>query len=202
MKKYFYIKNVLDFIAALLMVIVLLPLMFVIFLLILIFMGRPIFFVQKRVGFNEIIFKIYKFRTMAVISPEDANLSSDVDRIPTLGRFLRRMSLDELPQLLNILKGDMSFIGPRALLVEYLALYSKEQKIRHAIKPGITGLAQVNGRNAITWNERFLFDLEYVKRFSFLMDCHILVKTIFVVFFQKNVNASQKITMKKFTGKE
>jgi lipopolysaccharide/colanic/teichoic acid biosynthesis glycosyltransferase len=199
MPAYFYIKQCLDIFFALVFVLLLFPLFICISLLIFFSMGSPVFFVQKRGGFNNTVFNVYKFRTMKSISENERD-NSDFARLTSLGKFIRKLSLDELPQLFNILKGEMSFIGPRAFLAEYLDLYTDDQKKRHHVKPGITGLSQVNGRNSISWEERFKYDLEYVKRFSFGLDFYIFFKTFYVIFFQKGINSSNNVTMKKFEG--
>lgn len=200
MKKYFYIKSILDIILSYLLLCILLPFFLFIYILVLFYMGRPVLFRQERVGFNCHTFKIFKFRTMKAKNIENED-NSDFARITWLGNILRKLSIDELPQLINIAKGEMSFIGPRALLVEYLPLYSKDQNRRHNVKPGITGLAQVNGRNSISWKKRFYYDLEYVNRYSIFLDIYILLKTIFVIVYQKGINSSKQVTMEKFNGK-
>lgn len=162
-------------------------------------MGRPILFTQDRGGFKNTVFKIYKFRTMTLPSQMDKNLT-DCERLTTLGSFIRKLSLDELPQLFNIIKGDMSFIGPRALLSEYLPLYNGTQKQRHLVKPGITGLAQVNGRNSLTWEERFDHDLHYVKHYNLFMDILITIKTVIVVLKSHDINSTETETMERFKG--
>lgn len=161
-------------------------------------MGTPILFRQVRPGNNEKLFVIYKFRTMKD-DLMDEN-SSDEIRLTALGKVLRSLSLDELPQLFNVLKGEMSFIGPRPLLVEYLSIYNEEQKQRHDIKPGISGWAQVNGRNTISWKEKFEYDVWYTKHISFLLDMKIIVMTIQKVFMRKDISADQHVTSEKFNG--
>lgn len=163
--------------------------------------GTP-FFYQVRPGKNEKLFKIIKFKTMNDKKDEDGNLLSDEKRITALGKFIRKTSLDELPQLLNILKGDMSLIGPRPLLIEYLSLYNKEQKKRHKVKPGITGWAQVNGRNAINWEEKFELDVWYVENLSILLDTKIFFKTFVKVFKSEGINEKGKVTTTRFIGNE
>lgn len=159
-----------------------------------------IFFTQKRPGKNENIFEVIKFKTMTDKTDKMGRLLPDQKRLTKLGMFLRKTSLDELPQLVNVLKGDMSFVGPRPLLVEYLPLYSKEQRVRHSIKPGITGWAQVNGRNAISWEEKFKLDSWYVKHKSFLLDLKILVLTFLKIIQSKDVNKKNTATTTKFKG--
>lgn len=160
-----YIKRTLDLILSLMALIVLMPLMIIIGILVRINLGSPIIFKQKRPGKNEKIFTLYKFRTMTDKRDIDGNLLPDEYRLTKFGKFLRSTSLDELPELINIIKGDMAIVGPRPLLVEYLPYYTEEEKHRHDVRPGLTGLAQVNGRNAISWEERFSFDLQYKKMF-------------------------------------
>jgi len=161
--------------------------------------GKPFFF-QLRPGKHEKIFKIIKFKTMTDAKGADGILLPDADRLTTIGKFVRKTSLDELPQLINVFKGDMSFIGPRPLLPEYLPLYNKEQKKRHLVKPGITGWAQVNGRNALSWNQKFDHDLWYVKHISFWLDLKILLLTIRKVIVSDGVTSEGQATTEKFTG--
>lgn len=163
-------------------------------------MGSPILFRQIRPGKDEVLFEIYKFRTMTGETDEVGNLKSDEERLTPLGKFIRSLSLDELPQLINVLKGEMSFIGPRPLLVEYLPLYNEEQKKRHDVKPGITGLAQVNGRNAISWKQKFIYDTYYVENCSFLLDCKIVLKTLKNVITREGITAEGMMTTEKFNG--
>lgn len=160
-----YIKRTLDLILSLMALIVLMPLMIIIGILVRINLGSPIIFKQKRPGKNEKVFTLYKFRTMTDKRDIDGNLLPDEYRLTKFGKFLRSTSLDELPELINIIKGDMAIVGPRPLLVEYLPYYTEEEKHRHDVRPGLTGLAQVNGRNALQWEERFSFDLQYKKMF-------------------------------------
>jgi lipopolysaccharide/colanic/teichoic acid biosynthesis glycosyltransferase len=159
-----------------------------------------ILFTQKRPGKNEAIFEVIKFKTMTDKIDEMGHLLPDQERLTKLGVFLRKTSLDEIPQLVNVFKGDMSFVGPRPLLVEYLSLYNPEQRMRHFIKPGITGWAQVNGRNAISWNEKFELDIWYVKHKSFLLDLKILVLTFLKIVQTKDVNKKNTATTTKFKG--
>jgi undecaprenyl phosphate N,N'-diacetylbacillosamine 1-phosphate transferase len=173
-----YIKRILDLILSLMALIVLMPLMIIIGILVRINLGSPIIFKQKRPGKNEKIFTLYKFRTMTDKRNIDGNLLPDEYRLTKFGKFLRSTSLDELPELINIIKGDMAIVGPRPLLVEYLPYYTEEEKHRHDVRPGLTGLAQVNGRNALQWEERFSFDLQYVKNITFKNDMTIIFKTI------------------------
>lgn len=177
-----YIKRILDLILSLMALIVLTPLMIIIGILVRINLGSPIIFKQKRPGKNEKIFTLYKFRTMTDKRDIDGNLLPDEYRLTKFGKFLRSTSLDELPELINIIKGDMAIVGPRPLLVEYLPYYTEEEKHRHDVRPGLTGLAQVNGRNAISWEEKFLEDLEYIKNISVKNDIKIIFKTVGKVF--------------------
>jgi len=163
-------------------------------------MGSPVFFNQQRPGFKAQPFYVSKFRTMTDAKDEDGELLPDEKRLPMFGKFLRKTSLDELPQLFNVLKGDLSFVGPRPLLMEYLPLYNEGQMRRHDVKPGITGWAQVNGRNAISWDERFLLDVWYVENQSFILDLKILWLTALKVFKRDGVSAAGHATMPKFTG--
>lgn len=160
-------------------------------------MGSPIFFIQKRAGLHGSVFRIYKFRTM-VVANFDSSLDESTARITKLGKILRRFSIDELPQIYNVLIGDMSFVGPRPLLVEYLSEYSLQQAKRLEVRPGITGWAQINGRNSIDWNERFKLDAWYVENSSFLLDLKIIGRTFFAVFKENGINSGPNTTMKKF----
>ena len=194
------LKRLFDILLALLLVIIFLPVYMVVSLLILMKMGRPILFRQKRPGFHGKIFEIYKFRTMTNDKDENGDLLPDAQRLVGIGKFVRSTSLDELPQLFNVLKGEMSFVGPRPLLVEYLPLYSKRQKKRHDVKPGITGWAQVNGRNAISWAERFEYDVWYVENQSFWLDLKILWLTFLKVAKRSDISSTSSVTMEKFKG--
>jgi len=179
---------------------IVLPILMIITLTILISMGLPIFFKQKRPGINGKPFCFYKFRTMTNRKDSTGNLLPDKDRITRLGEILRKTSLDELPSLWNVLKGDMSLVGPRPLLMEYLPLYSQDQMRRHEVKPGITGWAQINGRNAISWEEKFKLDIWYVENQSFWLDLKILFLTILKVLKKEGINQSEHLTMEKFNG--
>lgn len=163
-------------------------------------LGKPIFFKQIRPGKGEQPFEIYKFRTMSDKKDNQGELLPDELRITKLGSAIRKTSIDELPQLINVLKGDISLVGPRPLLMEYLPLYNAEQKKRHKVKPGITGWAQINGRNAITWEEKFKLDVWYVENQSFKLDMHIIYKTIENVLKSKDINSESHVTMEKFKG--
>ena len=169
-------------------------------LLVRIKLGSPILFEQVRPGLNEKLFMLKKFRTMTNAKSNDGILLSDAERLIKFGKFLRSSSLDELPQLINVLKGDMSFIGPRPLLVEYLSLYNEQQRRRHLVRPGITGWAQVNGRNSVSWNEKFNLDLWYVDHQSFWLDIKIMMMTMKVVLFKVGISSETHSTMEKFEG--
>ena len=180
----------------------LLPVFIIIGIVVKIKLGSPIIFIQKRPGLNEKIFNLYKFRSMTDKRDIYGNLLSDELRLSKFGQFLRSTSLDELPSLINILKGDMSIIGPRPLLVKYLPLYNEFQKQRHLVKPGLTGLAQINGRNSIDWQEKFKYDISYINNVSFLLDLKIFIITIFKVITRKNVSSRTFITMDEFKGQK
>lgn len=190
----------LDLILAFLMFLVLLPIFLILFLILSIhFKGSP-FFYQDRPGENNQIFKIIKFKTMADRRNQSGLLLSDEKRITPLGKWIRRTSLDEIPQLINVLKGEMSLVGPRPLLPEYLALYTQEQLQRHLVRPGVTGWAQINGRNAISWQKKFEFDIWYVHNISFFLDLKILFVTLWNVLQGKGVSQSGHVTVGRFTG--
>jgi len=163
-------------------------------------LGSPVLFTQPRPGKDEKIFNLYKFRTMTDERDENGNLLPDAERLPEFGKRLRATSLDELPELINILKGDMSVVGPRPLLVSYLPLYNNEQRHRHDVRPGLTGLAQINGRNAITWEEKFKYDCEYASNVTFLGDWKIIFATIKAVLKHEGISAKGEATMPEFTG--
>lgn len=182
-----FIKRFLDFILSLLALIILSPILLAIYILVRIKLGKPAIFKQKRPGKDEKIFTLYKFRTMTDEKDEKGNLLPDEKRLTKFGNILRKTSLDELPELVNILKGDMSIIGPRPLAVVYLPYYNKQEKHRHDVRPGLTGLAQVNGRNTLIWEDRFKYDLEYVNNITFLNDCKIILKTIKKVFKEEGI---------------
>ena len=193
-------KSIFDKTLALFLIILFLPIYIVVSLLIFFKMGRPILFRQKRPGYKEKIFGIYKFRTMTNEKDKFGNLLPDDKRLVGIGKFIRSTSLDELPQLFNVLKGEMSFVGPRPLLEEYLPLYNEKQKRRHDVKPGITGWAQVNGRNAISWEQKFDYDVWYVDNQSFWFDIKILWLTFLKVVKRSDISSSTSSTMEKFTG--
>lgn len=197
-----YIKRILDFILSLIAIIVLSPILLISAILVRIKLGSPVIFKQKRPGKDEKIFTLYKFRTMTDEKDEQGNLLPDSERLTKFGKFLRSTSIDELPELINILKGDMSIVGPRPLLVEYLELYNEEQKHRHDVRPGLTGLAQISGRNAITWEEKFEEDLKYIKKITFLGDIKIILKTALKVFKREGISQQGNETMERFKGNE
>ena len=193
-------KRLFDISLALILIILFSPFYIIVSLLIVIKMGHPILFRQKRPGLNGKIFGIYKFRTMTNEKDEKGKLLPDDKRLVGIGKLIRSLSLDELPQIFNVLKGDMSFVGPRPLLVEYLPLYNEEQKRRHAVKPGITGWAQVNGRNAISWEQKFEYDVWYVEHQSFWLDMKILWMTFLKVVNRSDISSTTAVTMEKFEG--
>lgn len=197
-----HIKRALDFVFALLACIVLSPIMLIVAILVRVKLGSPILFKQQRPGKNEKIFNMYKFRTMTDERDDNGELCSDEIRLTEFGKKLRSTSLDELPELFNILLGDMSIVGPRPLLVKYLPLYNDEQRKRHNVRPGFTGLAQVNGRNSISWEEKFKWDIEYVKNISFIGDLRIILKTFSVVLKKEGINSDSAVTMEEFTGED
>lgn len=194
------IKRMLDFIISLVALIILSPLMLIIYILVKINLGSPAFFVQERVGKDNKVFKMIKFRTMRDARDKNGNLLSDNERVTKLGSFLRSFSLDELPELINIIRGDMSLIGPRALLVQYLGLYNDEQIRRHEVLPGLTGWAQINGRNSITWSEKFKLDVWYVDNWSLWLDIKIFFLTFWKVIKREGINQSESVTMEYFNG--
>ena len=194
------VKRLLDITISLIALIFLLPLMLLIYLLVIINLGSPAFFLQERVGKDNKIFKMIKFRTMKNSTDKNGNLLSDNERVTKFGSFLRSFSLDELPELINILKGDMSLVGPRALLVKYLVLYNDEQIRRHEVLPGLTGWAQINGRNSITWSEKFKLDVWYVDNWSLWLDIKIFFLTFWKVLKREGINQSESVTMEYFNG--
>lgn len=197
-----FIKRILDFTLSFIGLVFVLPILLIVTLLLTIAnKGKPFFF-QTRPGKNEKLFNIVKFKTMTDATDVHGNLLPDRERMTKIGSFVRKTSLDELPQLMNVLKGDMSLIGPRPLLPEYLLLYSVEQKKRHHVRPGITGWAQVNGRNAISWEDKFKLDVFYVEHLSFLLDVKIFFKTFLKVFKTEGISNSNHATIEKFKGNE
>lgn len=202
-KKGFYekrIKRILDFIFSLIGLILFSPFFITVSILIRVKLGSPIIFKQKRPGFKEKLFTIYKFRTMTDEVDENGKMLIDSLRLTKFGIFLRATSIDEFPELFNILRGDMSLVGPRPLLVEYLPLYNAKQKRRHDVKPGLSGLAQVSGRNAISWEEKFEMDLEYINNINFIGDCKIIILTVKKVFMREGINSEKSTTTKSFNG--
>lgn len=193
-------KRLFDIIAAGALLVVLSPLLLVLALAVRIKVGRPVLFSQVRPGFGGRPFRLIKFRTMTEARDVSGQLLPDAGRLTPFGRFLRRTSLDELPELWNVLKGDMSLVGPRPLLMEYLPLYSDRQARRHEVRPGLTGWAQVNGRNALTWEEKFEMDVWYVERRSLSLDLRILLMTVGAVLARRGINAAGEATMPRFTG--
>ncbi len=196
------VKRLFDLVFALILVIIFSPLMLSLAVLIRFLMGSPVIFKQQRPGFMGRPFYLYKFRTMTEVRGEDGELLGDDQRLTGLGRFLRRFSLDELPQLFNVIKGELSFVGPRPLLMAYLDRYSEDQARRHEVKPGITGWAQVNGRNAVSWEERFKLDVWYVDNRSFVLDLKILTMTLVKVLKAEGISGEGTETMSEFMGSE
>ncbi|MGG4287967.1 sugar transferase [Priestia megaterium] len=197
-----YLKRLLDIILSLIAIICLSLVLLTVAFLVRVKLGSPVLFKQKRPGMNEKIFLMYKFRTMTDARGENGELLPDDVRLTKFGKFLRSTSLDELPELFNILKGDMSLVGPRPLLVQYLPLYNEYQKRRHEVRPGLSGLAQVNGRNAIGWEEKFNLDVKYVENVNFLLDIKIIFLTIKKVFVREGINSETAATVDAFEGNE
>lgn len=195
-----YIKRLLDFLLSLLALLILSPVLLIVALLVRTKLGSPVIFKQERPGLHEKIFTLYKFRTMTDGKDENGNLLSDEIRLTKFGKFLRSTSLDELPELLNILKGEMSIVGPRPLLVRYLPLYNKQQKHRHDVRPGLTGHAQVNGRNEISWEEKFTLDVWYVEHLSLIEDLRIIFWTIKKTIKREGINNSCSASVEDFKG--
>ncbi|MEF2093904.1 sugar transferase [Bacillus sp. CFBP9009] len=195
-----FIKRAMDFILSLIAIVILSPILLVVAFLVRVKLGSPVLFKQKRPGLNETIFMMYKFRTMTDERDEHGELLPDNVRLTRFGRLLRSTSLDELPELFNILRGDMSIVGPRPLLVQYLPIYNNHQKRRHEVRPGLSGLAQVNGRNAISWENKFDLDVEYVDNVSFIGDWKIIFLTIKKVFVREGINSEVAATMEPFKG--
>lgn len=195
-----FFKRIIDFMLSLCgLIVLIIPLLFVAYN-IRKNLGSPVIFKQKRPGKNGKIFELYKFRSMSDAKDENGELLPDNVRLTPFGKKLRASSIDELPELINILKGDMSIVGPRPLLVDYLPLYNEEQAHRHDVRPGLTGWAQINGRNAISWEDKFKLDVWYVNNISFWLDVKIFILTIKKVFVKEGINASEEVTMEKFTG--
>ena len=188
-----YIKRLLDILISLTFIVLFSWLYLILVILVRIKLGSPVLFCQERPGYNEKIFKLYKFRTMTDKRDENGHLLPDSERLTKFGSMLRSTSLDELPEMFNILKGDMSLIGPRPLLIEYLPYYTEEERLRHSVRPGLTGLAQVSGRNYLAWDKRLAKDVEYVNHISFIMEVRIIIKTIMVVFKKEDVSVDTNV---------
>jgi len=197
---YLFIKSFFDFFLAILILILTIPLNIFIVISIYIFQGRPIFFKQKRAGHYGAPFFIYKYRSMNSKSAKNGRLLSDEKRLTPFGNFLRKTSIDELPNLINVIQGKMSIVGPRPLYLKYIPLYSERQKLRHLVKPGITGLAQVNGRNSLLWQERLELDVCYVEKISFFLDLKILFRTLWITINRKGISSATSVTMEEFKG--
>ena len=195
-----FIKRPFDFLLAMFAVIVLSPLILLLAIIVRTKLGSPILYKQQRPGLDEKIFTLYKFRTMTNDKDSLGNLLPSDERLTKLGKLLRSLSLDELPEFFNILKGDMSFVGPRPLLIKYLPLYSKRQRLRHTVKPGLTGLAQISGRNLLSWEEKFELDVQYIEKFSFLFDMKIFFKTFLKVFMREGINSHTDNIVQEFQG--
>ena len=193
-----FFKRVIDIFFSLIFILLFWWLYIVVVILVKKKLGSPVLFKQKRPGLNEKIFIMYKFRTMIDKKDEKGDLLPDKDRLTKFGKFLRSTSLDEIPELWNVLKGEMSLVGPRPLLVQYLSKYTKEEKRRHEVKPGITGWAQINGRNNTTWSDRFKNDVYYVENFSFLLDMKIIIQTFLKVIKRRDINQNEDVTMRNF----
>ena len=197
-----YVKRLQDFLCALAAIVVLSPVMLITAVLVRVKLGSPVIFKQERPGLHGEIFTLYKFRTMTDKRDENGELLPDEVRLTKFGKMLRSTSLDELPELFNILNGDMSVVGPRPLLVEYLTRYNAHQARRHEVRPGFTGLAQVNGRNSITWEEKFNWDVQYVDHITFFEDWKIIFKTVGTVLKREGISSETSVTMEKFMGSE
>ncbi|WP_105151519.1 sugar transferase [Streptococcus suis] len=195
-----YFKRLLDILLSLFAIILLSPIILMVSILVYFKLGSPVLFTQERPGKDEKIFKMYKFRTMTDEKNEKGELLPDSVRLTAFGKWLRSTSLDELPELFNILKGDMSIVGPRPLLVKYLPLYSEEQARRHEVRPGLTGYAQANGRNSLTWEEKFKMDVKYVGSVTFIGDIIILIQTVLAVFKRSGISSADSVTMEEFKG--
>ena len=195
-----YIKRILDIVLSLSAIIILSPILLILYILVRVKLGSPVLFKQERPGRNEKIFTLCKIRTMTDKRGADGELLPDEERLTKFGKKLRSTSLDELPELFNILKGEMSIIGPRPLLVRYLPRYNEFQRHRHDVRPGLTGLAQINGRNAITWEQKFAYDVEYVNNLSFKLDLHIFFGTVRAVLRREGISSDTNATMEEFMG--
>jgi len=195
-----YIKRLLDVVLSLAALVLLSPLLLLLALLVRFRLGSPVLFKQPRPGLNERIFTMYKFRTMTDTKDEDGQMLPDADRLAPFGRWLRSTSLDELPELINVLKGEMSIVGPRPLLVAYLPRYTTSERRRHEVRPGITGLSQVNGRNMLPWEERFVLDVKYIDKISLSLDIQVIVQTSVKVLKREGINSAEVATMEYFCG--
>lgn len=195
-----YIKRLLDIVLSGAALVILSPVLLITAVLVRIKLGSPVIFTQERPGKDEKVFKLHKFRSMTDARDENGNLLPDKDRLTGFGKKLRSLSIDELPELWDIFRGKMSFVGPRPLLVKYLPLYNAEQRHRHDVRPGLTGWAQVHGRNLTSWEERFEYDVEYVNNISFALDVKIIIMTIRCVFAREGINAEGSATMEDFIG--
>ncbi|HEM5984827.1 TPA: sugar transferase [Streptococcus suis] len=195
-----YFKRLLDILLSLFAIILLFPIILIVSIFVYFKLGSPVLFKQKRPGKDEKIFKMYKFRTMTDEKDEKGELLPDSVRLTAFGKWLRSTSLDELPELFNILKGDMSIVGPRPLLSKYLPLYSEEQARRHEVRPGLTGYVQANGRNSLSWHEKFSMDVEYVDNISFKGDAKIIFQTVIAVFKRSGISSAESVTMEEFKG--
>ncbi len=194
------IKRMFDILISSVLLFFLWPILVIIYILVKINLGSPVFFLQERIGKNNKTFKIIKFRTMKDAKDKEGNDLPDFERVTKLGSFLRTASLDELPELINVIKGEMSLVGPRPLLTQYLSVYNEEQIRRHEVLPGVTGWAQINGRNSLTWNEKFNLDIWYVDNRSFLLDLKILFLTAYKVLKRDGINQGEGVTMEYFNG--
>lgn len=195
-----FFKRFLDFLLSLVTIVLLSPIYLIVAILVRVKLGSPVIFTQERPGKDEKIFKMYKFRSMTSEIDENGNLLPDEVRLTSFGKKLRATSFDELPELFNILKGDMSIVGPRPLLIKYLPLYTSEQRKRHYVKPGLTGLAQISGRNSITWEDKFNLDINYVNTLSFNLDLKIIILTVKSVLKKEGINSDNSVTMEEFKG--
>ena len=197
-----FVKRLLDILISLIAIVILSPVLIIVAILVRTKLGSPVIFHQDRPGLNEKIFRLYKFRSMTDEKDAEGNLLPDEIRLTKFGKLLRATSLDELPELWNILKGDMSVVGPRPLLVKYLPLYTEEQRRRHDVRPGLTGLAQINGRNSASWEEKFCLDVRYAENISFTSDCKIAFHTVMAVLKREGISSATSVTMEEFRGRQ
>lgn len=197
-----FFKRPLDMVMAWIALILLTPVILVVSLLVYFKLGSPVFFTQDRPGLHEKVFRMYKFRSMTNKKDSEGNFLPDSERLSKFGRFLRSTSIDELPELFNIARGEMSFVGPRPLLVEYLPLYNEKQKQRHSVRPGLTGLAQISGRNAISWEAKFELDVQYIQKITYVTDTTIFFKTILKAFKREGISSENHVTMEPFLGEK